>query len=278
MLPRKCDPCRMPAVTSGFRSGSPQGAARSPIRPAVRPGQLMAPDITIVVALQEPIMALGARTALEGVPGFRVLACVSTAAEVEPCVARLSPQVLLMDAHFQQGADGSILPLLAEKHRECKVLVMVDHGDDECTVRALMANGRTFRLTEDALQRLRECCLTALRSAARGCIPKCASLETLVDAVRTVAMGEYWTGPGLTAAWIEEIRSGLSVAVSPTSLSPREIEIIGLVVEGLANKEIASRLGLSEQTVKNQVSRIMAKLGLNCRTELALYAVRARLA
>jgi len=234
--------------------------------------------IRIALALGQPLLMLGVRTVLAAEPDFAVLTAVSSPDEVEPAVAQLRPKVLIIDAKFRLSRDGDLLSRLAEQHPDCAVLVMVDHSDEECTVRRLLSGPPSFPLTDDAVARLKECCLVAFRSSARGCIAKSAPPERLVDAVRTVAAGGLWAGPGLTAHFIASVRRGLSAPTGAVPLTAREVEIVGLVAEGLSNRQIASQLGISEQTVKNHLSRILDKLGLDSRVELALYAVRSKLA
>ncbi|MGC8833314.1 MAG: LuxR C-terminal-related transcriptional regulator [Armatimonadota bacterium] len=231
----------------------------------------------ILLALEQPLLSLGVRSVLVSDSGFEVVGEVNSPGDVKPAVEGQRPGMLLLDARFT-ALDKDMLPALAREYPDCRVVVMVDHTDEECTVRRLLANPGGFRLSSDALEKLKECCLVAFRSSARGCIAKSAPPERLLEAVRTVAAGGYYAGPGLTAHWVESVRRGLSAEERRAVLTPREIEVVALVVEGLANKEIAGKLGLSEQTVKNHLRRILDKLGLESRVELALYAVRTRLA
>jgi len=238
---------------------------------------LPAGSVSIVVALEQPLLALGVSTALQACPDCRLVAILNDPSQVEHCVARCRPDILIVDARFRGRPDGELLSRVAAVHPECRTIVMVDHTDEECTVRSLLSGSRQFRLSDDAVNQLRECCLTALRASAWGCVPKSSVPETLVEAVRAVAGGQHWAGPGLTAHWIGSVRRGLSMDVGSTELSAREIEVAALVAEGLSNKEIAVRLGLSDQTVKNHISRMLTKLGLTSRAALAVYALRSRL-
>jgi len=155
---------------------------------------------------------------------------------------------------------------------------MVDHTDDECTLRSLLAGPKDRWPDKDTLDNLRECCLLAFRESARGCLPKASDPQRLLDALRAVTSGEVWAGPGLSQYFVELARPQAKHDVPSTRLTKRELEVIALMVEGLSNKEIAGELGLSEQTVKNHVARIMDKVDVRNRVELVLYAVRERLA
>jgi DNA-binding NarL/FixJ family response regulator len=99
-----------------------------------------------------------------------------------------------------------------------------------------------------------------------------------VAAIRAVLAGEVWVGPGVTEYMLESLREGVDRETAAKQLTQREIEVIGLVVDGLSNKEIADRLGLGEQTIKNHLARIMSKLDVRNRVELALHAVREKIA
>ena len=99
--------------------------------------------------------------------------------------------------------------------------------------------------------------------------------EGCTAALQAVAAGEVWTGPGLASYWMHSIRPP-----DPNSnirITARELEVIEWVVSGLSNREIAQRLKLSEQMVKNHTARIMDKLGVRNRVELVLHAIRERL-
>ncbi len=231
--------------------------------------------IDVLVALEEHLLRLGMKAALEEAEDCRVLGLVEDVGKVEEEVRRLAPQVLVMDARFQR-LDRQLIPRLTAEHPELKVLVMVEHSDEECSIRALLADPRAARFSEEALEHLDECCLTSLRSSARGCVPRTADPAKLVQAVRTVAAGEIAAAPWLTA--ILAPGSGVPRPEGPAPISARELDVIGLVAEGKGNKEIARRLGIREQTVKNHLASIMQKLGLKSRLEVGIHAVRQNLA
>jgi DNA-binding NarL/FixJ family response regulator len=233
--------------------------------------------VKVLLALEQPLLSLGVKSVLASDSKFEVVGEVNSPGDVKAAVSIRRPDMLLLDARFT-ALNRDMLPAIAKEYPECRVVVMVDHTDEECTVRRLLANPGGFRLSEDALEKLKECCLVAFRSSARGCIAKSAPPERLLEALRIVAAGGYYAGPGLTAHWVESVRRGLNAEERRAVLTPREIEVVALVVDGLANKEIAGKLGLSEQTVKNHLRRILDKLGLESRVELALYAVRTKLA
>jgi DNA-binding NarL/FixJ family response regulator len=161
-------------------------------------------------------------------------------------------------------------------HPECQMLVLVDHTDTECTVRRVLSGPRDHWPDRAAIDNLRECCLLAFRESARGSLPKASEPDRLVSALRAIAHGEVWAGPGLSQYLVDIVRP--EEHEQKQRLTKRELDVVGLLVEGLSNKEIAARLSLSEQTIKNHIARIMVKVEVRNRVELVLYAVRERLA
>jgi DNA-binding NarL/FixJ family response regulator len=230
--------------------------------------------IKVVIALEEPLLRLGAKAALDEAEDCTVVGMVDRREAVEEEVRRTMPQVLVMDVEFQKE-DRQIILRLVEEDPELKVLVFVEHSDEECSIRALLADPEAVRFSVEALEHLDECCLTSLRSSARGCVPRTSEPGHLLQAVRTVAAGEIAASPWLTAI-LNPGGSGVRPD-APGPISARELDVIGLVAEGKGNKEIAKILGIREQTVKNHLASIMQKLGAKSRLEVGIHAVRQNL-
>ena len=114
--------------------------------------------------------------------------------------------------------------------------------------------------------------VAALRSGARAVVFKRFAVETLMDAVRTVAGGEVWMPASLQTHMATQLR-----APAAGVLSPREEDVLRHIAMGLRNAEIADRLSISEETVKTHLNRIFRKLGVRDRVELALHAARGGL-
>jgi DNA-binding NarL/FixJ family response regulator len=231
--------------------------------------------IDVAVAVEDPLVRLGIRTVLEGSEDCRAVALLEGPEEIPEALDRLHPDVLIMDVVYRR-ADEGLLSRLAERHPNCSVLVHVSHSSMECALRHLVELGGRAHLSDDAVRRLDECCLTSLRGRARGCLPQEVDPDALLRAVRSVAAGEIAAAPWLTAvARIgAEMRDGDKAR---RAITPRELEVMALLAEGLANKQIGRRLGIREQTVKNHVTRAMEKLGLASRLEVGLLAARMNL-
>jgi DNA-binding NarL/FixJ family response regulator len=220
---------------------------------------------------------MGVAQTLNEQPEFTVLGHIDDLEGIVPAVIEHHPDVLILDSHYQQG-DEHLMAAVMKQHADCRVVVMVDHTDDECTVRKLLSGPKDRWPDQDTLRNLRECCLLAFRESAKGCVPKGSDPDRLLSALKAITAGEVWAGPGLSQYFVELVRPETGKDVPSSRLTKRELEVIGLMVEGLSNREVAGRLGLSEQTVKNHVARIMDKIDVRNRVELVLYAVRERLA
>jgi two-component system, NarL family, response regulator DevR len=128
-----------------------------------------------------------------------------------------------------------------------QALILTSYDDDEALFAAIMAGAAGYVLKE-----------------IRG--------SDLVDGVRRVAAGQSLIDPTLTAKVLERVRKGTSVAPELAELTEQERKLLALIAEGLTNRQIGERMFLAEKTVKNYVSSILAKLGLERRTQAAVLA------
>lgn len=164
---------------------------------------------------------------------------------------RVSCDVILMDIRMPKMSGIDALNALKESDIDIPVLMLTTFDDHS------LVSG-------------------AINAGARGYLLKDVSLETLVDAIKTVERGETLIQPAVTEKVLKGLQ-GLSVTFesfdTPESLSTKELEILRLVAAGYSNKEIADTIHKSTGTVKNQVSTIMAKLGVRDRTRAVLKAL-----
>ena len=168
-------------------------------------------------------------------------------------VATLKPDVLLLDAHMPGHEVDAIESArqLREKHPELKILVLSAYNQREYVVGLLKAGAAGYILKDD-------------------------SPEMLLRAIRAVANGNEWVSPRVSNILIGSVRNGEKEP--STLLSKREIDVLRTMARGYTNNRIAEELFITEQTVKNHVSSIFSKLGVETRVEAVLYAIRHGLA
>ncbi|MEJ2482711.1 MAG: response regulator transcription factor [Gemmatimonadota bacterium] len=236
------------------------------------PGEAGEAGTTVLIALGVPFISAGVRMIIEDQEDMQVVGECAKPDQVIPMLRDLEPDIVVLDTDFQRETQGFVQQV-REARPATGVIVMVNHSDEECVIRSMLAAPDGPQFSDDAVSKLSECCLMALRSSARGCVPKVADPERLVRAIRTVASGGLATG-----AWLGSMVGRLSEsAPAEGRVTGRELDIISLVARGLENKEIAAELDIAEQTVKNHLSRVMKKLGLRNRQEVAVFAVRVHL-
>ena len=134
-------------------------------------------------------------------------------------------------------------------HPEIQCLILTSFSDDEALFQAILAG-------------------------AAGYVLKQIKGTDLLDAVRRVAAGQSLLDPAVTTKVLERLRNGGEEDERLAHLTPQERNILELIAEGLTNRQIAERVHLAEKTVKNYVSNLLAKLGMERRTQAAVYAAR----
>jgi two-component system nitrate/nitrite response regulator NarL len=182
-----------------------------------------------------------------------------------------------------ETADGESVAALAEQTQADIILLdlaMPRHDGIEILreLAVLELPARTLVLASSAS---REQVVRALKLGAYGVIPMESTTQRLFEGIRSVMEGQYWVGhehvSDLVKALRDDHRSNEIAPSKQFGLTPRELEIITLVVAGYSNPDIAQRFSISEQTVKHHISNIFDKLGVSNRLELALFAVNHRL-
>ncbi len=208
---------------------------------------------TILIADDQSLFREGLHTLLSVQPEFEVIGEASNGEEVLQSVAEQLPDVVLMDLRMP-GMDGvSATRILHEKYPQVKVIVLTTFDDDE-----------------DVFE--------GLRAGAVGYLLKDVPSSKLFEAIRAAAKGEYFLLPSITAKIVSELKRVSAPAAKQIelveALSGREMEVLKLVSGGMSNKEIAETLVISEGTVKNHLSNILAKLSARDRIQAVEIARR----
>ncbi len=206
---------------------------------------------TVVVVDDHPVVRAGVRTVLGVAAGITVLAEGSTGADALRLVALHHPDVVVLDVNLPDINGVEVTRRLRAQGETVAILVMTVH-DDSRTVFGLLENGAT------------------------GYVLKDEALETLAQAVRAVAQGASWLSPAVARQVVHRAVGDVTAAPEAplTPLTPRELEVLRLLSQGLDNAAIARTLVVTTRTVQNHVSAIYSKLNVTSRTEAALYAIR----
>ncbi|MFJ5719620.1 response regulator [Streptomyces sp. NPDC093149] len=190
--------------------------------------------ITLVVVDDHPVVRDGLRGMFDSDPGFRVLGEASNGVEGVDLVARLDPDVVLMDLRMPGGGGVAAIAELTGRGARSKVLVLTTYDTDSDT-------------------------LPAIEAGATGYLLKDAPRDELFNAVRAAADGRPVLSPAVASRLISRVRT--PAAQGSESLSGREREVLELVAKGTSNRAIAAELFISEATVKTHLTHIFAKLG-----------------
>ena len=195
------------------------------------------------------IVRKGVRALLESAGDIEIVGEASTVGDARRLITDLQPRVVVLDT---QLPDGSGIDLCRE-------------------LRDISPGTRTLVLTSDDSE---ESIVAAMHAGAVGYILKQVEAPSLLSAVRTIASGHSLIDPVLARRMINWMEQSSDGPRELAGLTEQQLRILGLLAEGLTNREIGARLYLAEKTVKNHVTRILAKLGVQRRTQAALLASR----
>jgi DNA-binding NarL/FixJ family response regulator len=211
--------------------------------------------VRVLLADDEELVRTGLRLILQPEPDIEVVADAQDGEQALLAVEEHDPDGVLMDIRMPR-LDGleATRRLLARPGTRCRVLVLT-----------------TFDLDEHVYE--------ALRVGASGFLLKDVPAEQLVHAVRVVAAGEALLAPSVTRRLIARFSDSAPLTRPPglDQLTPRELEVLHLVADGLSNSEIAKQLFLGEATVKTHVARVLTKLGVRDRVQAVVLAHRSGL-
>ena len=195
------------------------------------------------------IVRRGLRELLDAEDDLEVVGEASTAAEALARIPATRPDVAVLDVRLPDGNGVEVCRDIRSAHPEIQCLMLTSYADDEALFDAIMAGASGYVLKQ-----------------VRG--------AELVEGVRRVAAGQSLLDPSVTTRVLERLRKAPEEDERFADLSEQERKILALLAEGMSNREIAAEMYLAEKTVKNYVSNLLAKMGMQRRTEAAVYAAR----
>ncbi len=204
--------------------------------------------IRVFLVDDHEIVRRGVRELLESTDDLEVVGEAGTAAEAVQRIPATAPTVAILDVRLPDGSGIEVCRDLRSMLPDLRCLMLTSYNDDEALFDAIVAGASGYVLKE-----------------VRG--------SDLIESVRRVAGGQSLLDPTVTARVIDRMRNPPKDALT-ASLTPQETVILGHLADGLTNRQIAEHMFLAEKTVKNYVSNLLGKLGMDHRTQAAIYAAR----
>ncbi|MFP5345934.1 MAG: response regulator [Actinomycetes bacterium] len=195
------------------------------------------------------VVRRGLRELLEQEQDIEVVGESGSAQEAARRIPALRPDVAVLDARLPDGNGIDVCREIRSRDESIKALILTSYDDDEALFAAIMAGAAGYVLKE-----------------VRG--------SDLVDGIRRVAAGQSLLDPAVTAQVLQRLRSGPQEDPRLAGLTAQERKILELIADGLSNRQIADQMYLAEKTVKNYVSSLLAKLGMERRTQAAVFATK----
>jgi DNA-binding NarL/FixJ family response regulator len=205
---------------------------------------------TVVLADDQRVVREGLASLLGLLPNIEVLGTASDGEEAIELVELLQPDVVLMDLRMPRCDGVAATRRLRERGSTTHVVVLTTYADDRSVVEAL-------------------------RAGARGFLTKDAGAEEIAHAIAAVVRGDAAIDPAVQHHLVDAVAGRPEL---PDGLTPREAEVLTLIAQGLTNNEIATRLFVSEATIKSHVNHLFAKTGVHDRAQAVSYAYKHGLA
>jgi len=211
--------------------------------------------LRILLVDDHEVVRLGLAVLLEDAPAVSVVGEAGSAREALVACERLDPDVVILDIRLPDQPGVDVCRQIVERWPHIKVIILTSYANDELIAEAISAG-------------------------AVGYVLKQVGNEELLRAIEAIRDGKALLDPQVTQRVLQRMRQTerLLDASAFRDLSGRELEVLSLVSQGKTNREIAQALALSEKTVRNHVSSLLEKLGMNNRIELATYAIKHRIA
>ena len=210
-----------------------------------------APPLTLLVVDDHEVVRQGLVALLDRRAGFQVVAEAGTAAEAVEQARRFQPDLVVMDVRLPDGSGIEACRDIRSELPDTRVVMLTSYPDEDAVLAAIVAG-------------------------ASGYLLKQVRARDLVTALETVAAGGSLLDPAVTGKVLDRMRRIATDDDELAALTKQERKILALVAEGKTNKEIAGEVFLSDKTVKNYVSSILAKLNLERRAQAAAYVARMK--
>lgn len=206
-----------------------------------------ADPIRVFLLDDHEVVRQGLRTLLESAGDIKVVGESGSAEEAATAILELKPDVAVLDGRLPDGSGIEVARSIRSADPGINALILTSFDDDEALFSAIMAGAAGYLLKD-----------------VRG--------NDLLDAIRRVAGGQSLIDPTLTTRVLERVRKGPTTAPELEGLTEQELKLLGFIAQGMTNRQIGEQMFLAEKTVKNYVSSILAKLGLERRTQAAVLA------
>ena len=216
-----------------------------------QPAPAAGDPIRVYLLDDHELVRRGIRELLESEGDIVVVGESGLAQEATRRIPALRPDVAILDGRLPDGSGIDVCREIRSVDPSIKALILTSYDDDDALFSAIMAGAAGYILKQ-----------------VRG--------NDFVDTVRRVAAGQSMLDPSVTAQVLERLRTGVPRDKELEALTEQEQRILQLIGEGMTNRQIAERMFLAEKTVKNYVSHLLAKLGLERRTQAAVLATELR--
>ncbi|CAN5232932.1 hypothetical protein BH18ACT9_BH18ACT9_14650 [soil metagenome] len=238
-----------PEIRARRRCGLGRGCTRR-LSGTATVGAMPAPEMIRVFLLDDhEVVRRGLRDLLEGEGDIEIVGESGLAQEAIARIPALRPHVAVLDARLPDGSGIDVCRQVRSVDPDIRALILTSYDDDEALFAAILAG-------------------------ASGYVLKQIASSDLVDGVRRVAAGQSLIDRSLTEKVLDRLRNRPGEPEELSTLTDQERKILALIAEGLTNRQIGERMFLAEKTVKNYVSSILSKLGLERRTQAAVLAAK----
>ncbi len=223
----------------------------SPMTATERETEAGPTDIRVFLMDDHELVRRGLVDLLKSEPNITVVGEAGTAAEALRRIPTAHPDVALLDGRLPDGSGIDVCREIRSSHPEIRCVILTSFDDDEALFSAIMAGASGYLLKE-------------------------VGGSSLVAGIRQVAEGRSLIDPAVTQKLLDRLRNPVREVSKVDALTPREREILDLITDGYTNRQIGDKLFLAEKTVKNYVSILLTKLGMQRRTQAAVYGASLR--